>query len=64
LFEYYQSEILPGQKQAIQEVRNLLSEHSRIVLTCFEADYHFCHRHKITEYLEKIPDFTTPIVHL
>jgi uncharacterized protein (DUF488 family) len=64
LFEYYQTEILPGQTQAVREVEALLSEHSRIALTCFEADYHFCHRHKITECIKNISDFTTPIVHL
>jgi hypothetical protein len=64
LFEHYQTEILPKQVKAIEEVKTLLSKYKRIALTCFEADYHFCHRHKITEYLNTLSGFHPPTVHL
>jgi len=64
LFNLYSSQILPNQHEAIEALSSSMAEHSRIALTCFERDFHFCHRHKITEYLEKQPDFKTKVVHL
>ncbi len=64
LFNYYKKDILPKQKKAIMKIKSKLSEHKKIALTCFEADHKFCHRHKITELLDKGPKFTTPITHL
>ena len=64
LLQYYQSEILPKQTMAIERIKALLSEHTRIALTCFEANYRFCHRHKITQYLASTPDFNAKVVHL
>lgn len=64
LFDYYVSQILPGEKDAIETLKGYAREHKRIALTCFEADHHFCHRHKIVEYLEHDPSFTLPMMHL
>jgi uncharacterized protein (DUF488 family) len=64
LFERYTSEILPHQSLALEHVQEVLSTYSRIALTCFENDYHFCHRHKIAEYFDQSPGFHTRIVHL
>ncbi len=64
LFQHYQSEILPKQTMAIERIKALLSEHSRIALTCFERDYRLCHRHKITQFLADTPDFDAAVVHL
>ena len=64
LFKFYRVQILPGQKKAIEKVKMLFCEYTRIALTCFEADYNFCHRSIITEHLVKMPDFRTRIVHL
>ena len=64
LLKHYQCQILPAQIEAINRIQMLLFEHSRIALTCFEADHHFCHRHKITEHLGGMPDFHVKITHL
>lgn len=64
LFEKYSTEILPRQIPALERIQKLLSEHTRIALTCFEKDYHFCHRQKIVEYFSLLPDFNIPISHL
>lgn len=64
LFEYYRSQILPEQFEAIEKLKNISREQGRVALTCFEADHQFCHRHKITEYLASESDFETLIVHL
>lgn len=64
LFTHYEKEILPEQMESIKKVKDLLEKNHRAALTCFEADYHFCHRHKITEYLQREKDFKTRIQHL
>ena len=64
LFDRYQSEILPHQSSSLNQVQQILSQYKRIALTCFEHDYHFCHRHKIAEYFDQLPGFHTRIIHL
>jgi uncharacterized protein (DUF488 family) len=64
LFQYYLSEILPKQSNALSKLKNLHSVYARTALTCYEADYYSCHRHKITEYLEDNASFGVKIVHL
>lgn len=64
LFDFYSSQILPDHTQALEELKRVISDYGRVAITCFEADYHFCHRHKVAEYLENDPDFHNPIIHL
>jgi hypothetical protein len=64
LFDLYSSCILPEQSNAIEKIKSIVSEYRRVAITCFEADYRFCHRHKIIEYLNTNPDFDIPTVHL
>jgi Protein of unknown function, DUF488 len=64
LFDFYAAQILPHQIDALKRLKEVAREKKRVAITCFEADYHFCHRHKITELLEKDPHFTLPIIHL
>jgi hypothetical protein len=64
LFDFYSSHILPGCTEALQKLKEVLSDYGRVAITCFEADHRFCHRHKIAEYLENDPSFNTPIIHL
>jgi uncharacterized protein (DUF488 family) len=64
LFEYYSSQILPAHIDAIEKLKAVMRDQGRVAITCFEADYQFCHRHKVTEYLGNDPGFNTPIIHL
>ena len=64
LFEYYASTILPEQKQDLDKIKELLREHQRVALTCFEAEHRRCHRHKITEVFESEPNFNIHIRHI
>lgn len=64
LFEFYITQILPQQTNAIEELKAILHKQERIAITCFERDHQFCHRHKIVEYLEADPCFDIPVVHL
>lgn len=64
LFDFYSSRILPNHMEAIGRLKEMIDHYRRVAITCFEANYHFCHRHKVTEYLEADPTFTVPIIHL
>lgn len=64
LFEHYSREILPNQKEALEKLKSIIKEQKRVAITCFEADYHFCHRHKIAEYAEQEPSFGVSVIHL
>lgn len=64
LFDLYSSSILPEQSNAVEKIKSIVFEHRRVAITCFEADYRFCHRHKIIEYLNTNPDFDILTVHL
>ncbi len=64
LFEYYASTILPEQGPAINKIKQLLLKHRRVALTCFEAEYSMCHRHKVAELLELDPNLNIPIHHI
>lgn len=63
LFTYYEKNILPHNLIYIEKIKHLIQEHSRIALTCFEADSQSCHRHKVTNYLEK-QGFDVKILHI
>lgn len=64
LFDFYEREILPSQIENLNLLLNLMHQHKRIAITCFEAKYHECHRSKIADKLEKSPDFKIEINHI
>jgi uncharacterized protein (DUF488 family) len=64
LFKKYASESLPHRQDELQRIKELIEEHRRVALTCFEAKPESCHRHKITEHLQTIKKWSTPIKHL
>ena len=64
LFDYYSVAILPNQKDSLENLKNIINLRKRVAITCFEADYRFCHRCKIAEYVEQEPSFDVPVVHL
>jgi uncharacterized protein (DUF488 family) len=64
LFQTYENEILPKQATAIKQLITLTNQNERIVLVCFEADHHFCHRHTLVEHLQKYPTFRRAVIHL
>jgi uncharacterized protein (DUF488 family) len=55
---------LPHRTEELQQIKNLISEHRRVALTCFEANPESCHRHKITEHLQSNRKWNIPIKHI
>ncbi len=64
LFDIYEQTTLIKNKEFLSKIQNLLNEHGRIALTCFEADYCSCHRHKIVNNIELLPNFKAKIQHI
>jgi uncharacterized protein (DUF488 family) len=64
LFNKYVAESLPHRTEELQQIKDLINEHRRVALTCFEADPESCHRHKITEHLQTTKKWSIPIKHL
>ena len=46
------------------EILNLLKQHKRIALTCFEANIFQCHRKYLAEAIEKLPEFNYEVKHI
>lgn len=52
LFAEYRKK-LPEQRNSLVELTTLLEQHQRIALTCFEKEHSACHRHCVSDYMEK-----------
>lgn len=63
LFAEYEAEDLPEQADAVRRLVELLAEHERIALTCFEKEPHCCHRHCVAEAMERLPG-CPPVEHI
>jgi len=61
LFKKY-AKTLPDRNDSLNKVLELLNEHKRIALTCFEKHHHSCHRHCVSDYLQNTKDIRT--IHL
>jgi len=64
LFNMYKNDYLPAKGEHLETVKKLLDEYKRAALTCFEAEHSFCHRNKITEWLENDLTFNEEIIHI
>jgi hypothetical protein len=64
LFQFYQDELLSQHTKEIGQVVELLHQHRRIALTCFEALHIDCHRHYLAEELFNYVENKVPVVHL
>ncbi|MBX9783634.1 MAG: DUF488 domain-containing protein [Chitinophagaceae bacterium] len=64
LFEAYKKENLEKTKSTQTVILNLLKEHKRIALTCFEANICQCHRKYLAESIESLPGFEYEIKHI
>lgn len=64
LFHFYDNEILPANLLYIAQVMELLTQYHRVALMCFEADFHTCHRHRISEYMHRDSVLGIEVKHL
>lgn len=64
LFEVYRSENLPATIETQKKIMELLRQHHRIALTCFEANIRQCHRMHLAEAVAALPGFTYELQHI
>jgi hypothetical protein len=64
LFIHYSENVLPYQSEALCKIIDLIDQHKRVALTCFEAEPSMCHRHKVTEALAADSKFSYPVAHI
>lgn len=64
LFINYNRFNLPKTKKQQELIFNLLTQHKRVALTCFEANICQCHRTHLAEAIKKNPNFRFEIKHI
>ena len=64
LFSVYRKNNLNKTTKTQNEILNLLKQHKRIALTCFEADICQCHRKHLAEAIETLPEFSYSVIHI
>lgn len=64
LFAQYVSDTLPYTLSTQQFILQLLQEHRRVALTCFEAQSCQCHRSHLAKAIAQMPDFLYKLQHL
>jgi len=64
LFAVYRKINLSKTTACQSEILNLLIQHKRIALTCFEADICQCHRKHLAESIERLPEFNYEVKHI
>lgn len=64
LFAVYRKNNLTQTKAHQNEILELLKQHKRIALTCFEANICQCHRKHLAEAIETLPDFNYEVKHI
>lgn len=64
LFAVYCKQNLTKTTSSQEKILNLLKEHKRIALTCFEANICQCHRKHLAEAIENLPNFDYEVKHI
>lgn len=64
LFKKYVSDTLPHTIETQQFILELLQQHQRVALTCFEAQSCQCHRSHLAKAVTELPHFSYKLQHL
>ena len=64
LFAVYRDNNLTKTTISQKKILNLLKEHKRIALTCFEANIYQCHRKHLAEVIASLPGFEYEVIHI
>lgn len=62
LFDEYKRKTLPNRNKELHQLKELTEEYERVAITCFEREHTSCHRHKISDHLQK--KYGVPIEHI
>lgn len=64
LFEEYRASVLPNTIEQQEIILNLIDQHKRVAITCFEKDICQCHRKHLAEAICELPEFEYELIHL
>mgnify|MGYP001418496095 CR=1 FL=1 len=64
LFDEYEKTTLQNNKEFLYKLQDLMNEHRRIAITCFEAKACQCHRGRVAKHLSKLTGWDFPIEHI
>jgi uncharacterized protein (DUF488 family) len=64
LFTVYRKKNLPKTVGAQKKIVQLLKQHQRVALTCFEANIHQCHRKHLADAITQLPEFAYVLKHI
>ncbi len=64
LFSKYKNEVLPRTTSTQAFIFDLLKQHERVALTCFEANIRQCHRKHLAEAITKLTDWQYELKHI
>lgn len=64
LFAVYEKKSLKDNWDYLLQVRDIIEEHNRVALTCFEHNPIQCHRGRVAKYLMQLPDIQYTLKHL
>ncbi len=64
LFVSYEKITLKENKTAVKQVFNIISEHKRVAITCFEAHHCQCHRGTLAKVITQLPEWKYELKHL
>lgn len=64
LFGRYEKTTLKKEQAAIDEIVKFVGKHSRVAITCFEANHEWCHRSRVASALEQHEGYDQSVAHL
>jgi len=64
LFNEYERTVLKENIAAIKQLYNVLIQHKRVAITCFEADVCMCHRGRVAKALQALPEWECETRHI
>ncbi|MFM2385961.1 MAG: hypothetical protein RL660_718 [Bacteroidota bacterium] len=64
LFAQYRANNLRDTKTSQHKILQLLMSHTRVALTCFEANICQCHRKHLAESIQQLPEFKYKVQHI
>lgn len=64
LFDEYEQTTLKAGKRSLETLLELMREHKRVAITCFEAEHCMCHRGRVAKAMAKMPSWEYPIQHV
>lgn len=64
LFAEYEATIIKNNSKYLKDILNILVQDKAIAITCFEADFNYCHRSRVAKHITKLPEWQYEVEHL